>query len=349
MVSETTLGYGPLPMDNGRTSARLLPLALLALGGLVPVLSGCPANACFLEICEGRNCRCSISSCTEGAEFDTKRRRCRCTRGYYDIAGQCLDQAQANAFCGIGYAWGRNNSGRDGCVKLHCRPGDTMDERTGWCVPRDQVAQQTGVQIGQGQKLGCAAGEVFVLNAGQAACVPAAQSCAKDEIWNGAACQKMGACGTGETFDPALGRCVPYASGGGDRGVVVNVQQWAYSTYGPPNAPGTPAFCASFAKKPLSFGVGPGGSALVRVTVNLSFPGGEVAKGEARSTTVYDVNGNPVAAAGASEVQTSVMSMFQPLVNGGGRASSPTATTTVKCPVINGSKPVIVPEEQGGF
>jgi len=234
-------------------------------------------------------------------------------------------------------------------MKLHCKPGDTMDERSGWCVPRDQVAQQTGIQLGQGQKLGCRPGEVLVLNAGQAACVPPAQSCAKDEVWNGAGCQKTGACGTGETFDPALGRCVPYATPSGGAGVVVNVQQWAFSTYGPLNAPGTPAFCASFAKKPLSFGISPGGSAVVRVTVNLSFPGAEVAKGQAQSATVYDANASPVAAAGGSEVQTSVMSLFQPLVAGGGRASSQTATTTVKCPIVNGSKPVIVPEEQGGF
>ncbi len=331
-----------------RSAVALLPVGLLALGAMTPLLSGCPANACFLEICNGKNCRCSISSCAEGAEYDTRRNKCRCSKGFFDIAGQCLTQSKANEYCGPGYAWAGQPNGRGGCVKLSCRPGDTMDERTGWCIPKEQVAAQTGVQLGQGQKLGCTKGEVLVVNGGQAACVPQAQACAKDEVWTGQACAKTQPCGTGEAFDATLGRCVPYAAGGGNE-FVVNVQQWAYTTYGPPNGAGTPSFCGSFAKKPLSFGIGPGGGALVRVTVNLSFPGGEVARGTSTSSSVYDGSGNAVPPTGAAEVQASVQSNLNTLVQGGGRASAESATTTVKCSVLNGSKPSVVPEEVGGF
>lgn len=331
-----------------RSFFQIAPAGLLGLAALLPALGGCPANSCFLEICNGANCRCSISSCADGAEYNTRKNRCQCSAGYFDIAGQCLDQGKANEYCGPGYGWAPTTKNRGKCVKLTCRPGDSLDERTGFCVPKEQVAQQTGVQIGQGQKLGCAAGEVLIVSGGQAACVPQAQSCAKDEIWNGTACQQAQACATGEAFDAALGRCVPYAQSGGSE-FVVNVQQWAHTTYGPPNGAGTPSFCASFAKKPLAFGIGPGGGALVRVTVNLTFGGSEVARGEATSSTVYDGSGNAVPPTGAQEVQAAVLQNLSTLKQGGGRASSQTATTTVKCSVMNGSKPSVVPDEIGGF
>ncbi len=342
-------------MSTFRDPARA-PLHL-ALGGALlfgaaalPTLSGCPANSCFLQICNGPNCRCSISSCGDGAEYDVKRRRCRCTPAHFDVAGQCLTQAEANDYCGKGYGWfvpyGQK---RGGCVKLQCRPGDSLDETTGLCIPKDQVAAQSGVQLGAGQTVGCPTGEVLVVSQGQAACVPAAQSCAKDEAWSGTQCVKTAECATGEQFDPAYGRCVPYASGGGSSEYAVNVQQWAYSTYGAPGGAGTPSFCSSIAKKPAAFGVSSGAGAIVRVQVDLAFPGREVAKGTATSVSVYDTSGNPVPPAGAAEAQASVASSFAPLVAGGGRASAETAQTIVKCGVINGSKPTSVPELSGGF
>lgn len=342
--------FGSVLTPNRARGRHRTPFAIsiLMFAGVVPSLAGCPANTCFLEICEGANCRCSLSSCTEGAEFDTNQRRCRCLKGTFDIAGQCLTQPQANAYCGIGYGWFVVD-GRPGCAKLACRQGDQLDERTGMCVSKQEVAQQAGVQLGQGEKLSCAAGEVLVVSAGQPACVPAASSCAKDELWNGSACQKTGMCPTGEALDPALGRCVPYASSGGSNGVAVNVQQWAYSTYGPPGGPGTPSFCSSFAKKPLSFGVGPGGSAGLRVAVNLTFTGSDVAKGQVQTIPSYDTASIPVPAAGASDVQVAAASLLAPLLQGGGRATSETATTTVRCVITNGSKPVVVPDEIGGF
>ncbi|HTJ81318.1 MAG TPA: hypothetical protein VL400_06325, partial [Polyangiaceae bacterium] len=88
--------------------------------------------------------------------------------------------------------------------------------------------------------------------------------------------------------------------------------------------------------------------AVVRVTVNLAFDGGEVAKGRAQSVAVFDASGNPVPSPGAADVQAAVDSSFQALVAGGGKASAASATTTVKCSVVHASKPIVVPET-GGF
>ncbi len=332
-------------------AALRFPLALVGMAAVtatVVPLTGCPANQCFLEICTGKNCRCSISSCPEGAGYDTKQDRCRCLRGHYDISGQCLTQWQANAYCGKGYAWVGTPDGRGGCQKLACRPGDKMDEKTGWCIPKDQLAQQAGVQLGQGQTLGCPAGQVLVVDGGKSACVPASQSCAKDEVWNGQACVKTTQCPTGQAFDPAQGRCVPFAQSGGSSELVVDVQSWTQSNFGPNGGNGTPAFCSSLAKKPHSFGISQGVTAAVRISIQLSFPSNEVTKGQAQSVAVFDASGNPVPPSGAQEVQMAVQQQFAPLVGGGGRASAAGAGTTVKCLIANASAPVVVPET-GGF
>jgi hypothetical protein len=323
--------------------------ALFGLGAaLVPSL-GCPSNACFLEVCVSGKCRCSISSCQEGAEYDTRQDRCKCSPGRFDIAGQCLTQVQANAYCGRGYAWFGQPGGKGGCQKLRCRPGDKLDDKTGWCIPKEQLAKQAGVQLGQGQTLGCPAGQVLVVDGGLTACVPAAQSCAKDEVYNGQACQKTGQCPTGQVLDPAQGRCVPFATPSGGDEIVVDVTTWAMTTYGPPNGPGAPSFCSQLAKRPHSFGISAGVTAAVRVTVMLSFPNAEVAKGQAQSAAVFAVSGNPVPPSGAQEVQSAVLGSFTPLVAGGGRASTLAVTTTVQCTVTNASTPVVVNEESGGF
>lgn len=313
------------------------------------LLSGCPSGACFLEICHGKSCQCSLSSCGDGAGYDTQQNRCRCVKGFFDVTGQCLDQQQANTYCGPGYGFAGPAGGGPGggCVKLECRPGDTLDQRTGFCIPKNQVAQQSGVELAAGQTLGCAGGEVLVVDGGNAACVPAAQSCAKDEIWNGQACQKTVACPTGQVFDAALGRCAVYASSGGSE-LVVDVAQWTFSTYGPPNGPGTASFCNSFAKKPLSFGLKAGSSALVRVSVQVSFPDGAIKTGRVQTTAVYEGSGNPVPAPGAADVQAAAQGSFGALVAGGGKASAASAATTVKCSVVNASAPLSVPES-GGF
>ena len=325
-------------MRLGRT---LLAGLLLAL----PALAGCPGNLCLLKVCNGGDCRCSISSCGEGAAFDTRQNRCRCVVGYLAAAGQCLTPAAANAYCGRGRHW----EGA-GCAADRCRPGDELDHATGMCIPHDQVTQvatNLGVAVGKDEKLGCPAGQELVIDGGNAACVPKAETCAPDEVWTGQACAKVAQCPTGSSFDRALGRCVEYARGGSGE-LVVDVAQWAQSSYGPNGGAGSAGFCGDFTKKPLAFGVAPGATASVRVAVMLSFPDRTIGKGALRTVAVFDASGVQVPARGAAEVDAAARSIFGTLGQGGGRSSVAGAATTVTCSVVNASKPVAVPAT-GGF
>jgi len=325
-------------------SASLLLLGALALAAPI-VIAGCPSNACFLQICQGNHCRCSISSCGDGAAFDTKQNRCRCLKGFIPLAGQCLTPGQANAYCGVGQHFENG-----GCFVNQCGAADELDQSTGLCVPRDrvnQVASNMGVQVGAGQKLGCPAGQKLILDGSAAACVPLAQTCARDETWTGQACAKVVQCSTGQIWDPTLAQCVQYAKGSDSDELVVDVAQWAFANYGPTGGMGTSSFCSTFAKKPLSFGLVEGATSFVRVAITMSFLGGEISKGVMQTTTVFDGSGNAVPAKGGAEVEIAARGIFGTLVQGGGRASALSASTTVKCAVINASKPQPVPATGG--
>ena len=320
-------------------------LAAVALAGSAAItLTGCPDNACLLKVCTNGQCRCSVSTCGEGAAYDVNQSRCRCLKGFVPLAGQCLTPQAANAYCGPG--WHFENFG---CARDRCKPGDEIDEATGWCIPRErvnEVGRNMGVPVGQGQQLACPAGTKLVIDGPTAACVPLAQTCARDETWNGQACVKASTCPTGAIWDPARNQCVQYAQGGGSE-LKVDVAQWLTANYGPNGGPGAPAFCGGFAKKPWAFGVTEGNTAFVRATITVSFENGEVARGALQSASVFDASGNAVPQKGAAEVDATAKALFAPLQQGGGRASVPSATTTVKCPVINAAKPQAVPATGG--
>lgn len=322
------------------------PFALVAFALTASaVLPGCPSGTCLLKICEGKNCRCSISSCADGASFNVKTNRCACNADRISLAGQCMTLAQANTYCGKGRAWSRT-----GCVQLTCKPGDEIDATTGWCVPHDQVNQvaaNMGVAVGQGQQLGCPPGQKLVVDGKTAACVPLEQTCAPDEQWNGQACAKVQTCATGATWDPALRQCVQYAQGADSDELQVNVAQWVQTTYGPNGGAGAPAFCNAFAKKPLSFGVPDGSAAALRITVQLSFPDNEVAKGVVQTGAVWEANNSPPPAKGSQEIDEAAKTLAASLISGGGRAGAPTAATVVRCVVVNAAKPVAVPASGG--
>lgn len=319
------------------TIARAWMLALLFACGLLAL--GCPANQCLLKVCTNGNCYCSISSCTDGAAYDVNQNRCRCLKDFISIGGQCLSLEEANAYCGVGYHWGGQ-----GCVESQCKPGDELDLSTGWCIPKsqvDQVAGQMGVSVGEGQKLGCPPGEKLVVDGTVAACVPLSQTCAPDETWTGSQCHKVVICATGSTWDTALGKCVQYAQSGDD--LIVDVQQWAMTHYGPPGGLGTTAFCGPFAKKPYSFGVTEGNTAFLRIQVDVAFPDQAISKALVKTSAVFEVSNTAVPAKGAGEVDKSAAGILASLAQGGGRASAASASTTVRCAVVNASKPQAVP------
>jgi len=304
-------------------------------------LMGCPPNTCFFEVCTNGQCRCHISSCVDGAEFDTGQRTCVCNPDRLGVAGQCLTQADANAYCGQGF-----NYVNGGCQKIACAAGTQLDEANGQCVATTQVASNMGVQVAQGETIQCAAGSVLVVEGGSGACVPQEQTCAPDEQWNGTACAKVGQCKTGSQWDANANACVEYAKTGDDA-AIVDVAQWATTSYGPNGGKGTSAFCNRFAHKPWRFGVPQGQSATVQVAIQLAFAGNEVPGASVTTTPSYV--GNPIAVpqGGREGVQAAAQAVLDTLKKGGGRANAAQAGTTVNCIVRNAAAPIVVPATGG--
>src|SRR5262249_38773045 len=154
-----------------------------------------------------------------------------------------------------------------GCALDVCRPGDELDLSIGMCIPHERVNQVgagIGVSVGQGQKLRCPPGQRVIIDGAAAARVPIAPTSAPHPAWNGQACAKVAACPTGAVWDPSRGQCIAYAQGSSGDGLTVNVTDWAQANYGPNGGAGAPGFCGSFAKKPWSFGIVEGSSAMVR-------------------------------------------------------------------------------------
>ena len=166
------------------------------------------------------------------------------------------------------------------------------------CIPHaqvNQVANRMGVNVGAGQKLGCPEGQKLVIMGSSAACVPLAQTCTRDETFDGKACVKVQrSCPEGSAWDDAQRKCVEFAKESPSEGLAVNVGQWIVASYGPDGGNGTAAFCNAFAKKPWRFGVNEGSTATVRVAVTAVFPEGQIAKGTVQTAATFAASGTPL-------------------------------------------------------
>jgi hypothetical protein len=316
-------------------------LALLIVLACGVVLLGCPPGTCFFEVCSNGQCKCHISSCVDGADFDTTQRRCACNPDRLSVSGQCLTQADANAFCGRGF-----NHVNGGCLKIACAAGSSLDEATGQCVNNAAVAGNIGVQVGQGETIQCPAGSVLVIEGQSGACVPQEQTCAPDEHWINNACAKMASCPTGWKYDAALNNCVEFAKSG-NGGAIVDVVQWANSSYGPNGGKGTSSYCNRFVHKPWRFGVSQGQAATLNIAVQLQFPGDDVKAGAVGTKVSFVGSPLSVPAGGVQAVQTAAQEVLSTLVKGGGQANAPQAQTTVNCIVRNAAAPIVVPATGG--
>ena len=300
----------------------------------------CLPNTCLLKVCTNGDCHCPVNTCTDGAEYDLKRKGCFCVEGRLSIQGQCMTQQAANVYCGKGFKYGEN-----GCEATKCSEGQTRDEATGACVATTAAAKGLGVDVGEGEKLSCPEGSTLVIEGSSAACVPNDQTCARDEAWDGSKCNKIANCPTGSAYDRAKGQCVAYASAGED--AKLDVQRWAETNYGPNGGNGAGSFCNQFARRPWSFGVPQGQSATVQVAVNLAFPGQAVKNGTVATNPSFVNNSTPVPPKGREAIQSSANDIFTGLKLGGGKSTATQASTTVKCRVVNAAKPVVVPATGG--
>src|SRR5262245_65689587 len=73
-------------------------LATFALG-LSLATPGCFTNTCLYAICDGPYCRCAVSTCGEGAAYDSRIGRCRCLPGRELVGGHCLSREIGRASC----------------------------------------------------------------------------------------------------------------------------------------------------------------------------------------------------------------------------------------------------------
>jgi hypothetical protein len=334
-------------LPGGSRTGAQLAATIVGLGAVIAVAApGCLTSTCLLVVCDGPYCRCSASTCGEGASFDERIGRCRCLPGRALVRGHCVSPRVASAYCGHGYHFENG-----GCAPNRCRPGDELDHATGLCIPHEQVNQvagNMGVNVGVGQKLGCPEGQKLVIDGSNAACVPLAQTCAPDEMFDGKACVKvLETCQNGSAWDAAQGKCVEFAKESPSEGLAVDVAKWAKANYGPDGGNGSAAFCNAFTKKPGSFAVNEGSTAMIRVAVTASFPEGQVARGTVQTAATFAASGHPVPPKGAAEVQAAAQALLAPLAEQGGRAGAPTVTTTVRCAVVNAARPQAVPATGG--
>jgi hypothetical protein len=303
--------------------------------------SACLPNTCFIKVCNNGVCTCPVNSCTEGADYNLETNLCECVEGRLAVQGQCMTQEGANAFCGKGFTYGAN-----GCEAQTCPEGQTRDEASGTCKATSEVAENLGVEVGEGEKLSCPEGSTLVIEGSSGACVPNDQTCARDEAWIGDKCAKLASCPTGSAYDTAKGQCVAYASTGDN--AQIDIQKWADTNYGPNGGNGAGSFCNQFARRPWSFGVPQGQSATVQVAISMAFPGQAVNQGTVSTEPSYVNNDTPVPPKGREAVQASATDLFAALKAGGGKASVAQLSTVVKCRVVNAAKPVVVPAA-GGF
>ncbi len=315
---------------------RLVLGALAALS--LSSLPGCPSNMCLLTV----NGQCKVSSCGSREVFHDAQRRCVCAQGYLALGGQCLTQLEANKHCGKGGMFTAN-----GCAPIACVAGFVVDLENDTCVPKSSVDRAAGV--GPGQTLGCAPGTALVVTHGQSSCVPVEQTCAKDEAWSGAACVKLPTCPPGQDLDRQSMTCavVSRPPTGGDELGTVDVVQWSRSNFGAPGGTGSPGLCGPLARKPLTFGVMPGGSIRVLVSVGLDFPDGTVPTVKIETAGLVEASRQPVTPAGAAEIAAAVETLTSTLRAQRAKASAPRVSTQVSCLIVNAAPPVAVPSTGG--
>lgn len=313
--------------------------AALGLGVLVASTAGCPSSMCLLTV----NGVCQYSNCGDGEHFDQRTRLCTCNSDRRLIGGACRTRAQADLWCGKGATWTPT-----GCAARTCAPGLVLDQDSDQCVPKQAIDQAAGVAAGQ--TLGCAAGTVLVVSQGAGSCIPVAQSCAKDEVFDGQACRKVPACNQGAEYDPASRQCIQVVAAppsSNDALPTVDVAAWSRTSYGPDGGDGSSGLCGPLAKKPVAFQVLPGGSIRVKITLDLNFAQPATESGSVATVAIVDGTGQPVAAKGATEVQSAADTLFQTLRTQHARASVPHVTTTVKCLIVNAAPPTSVPSTGG--
>jgi hypothetical protein len=310
---------------------------------LLAATAGCPAGKCWVrlqQVDESGNVQkdeCLVDTCPKNGSFDDKAQACACKQGFVTFGGACKTVAEANASCAKGYQYSNG-----ACVAIACPAGQVLNASTGACENKAAsdaaVAASSGVSIGAGQTIGCPAGQTYVVNGHDGACVPNELTCGEGTKYQGGTCVATN-CPAGTVYDNASQQCQKIGNDSSSFSVQVKL-----------NSEMGPQFCAPHSKNPAGFGVQPGGSMTINVSVTVSVPSNNIEQTALGSMRVTNVGGAELTPAVYPEV-ANVQKHVQEGVIGdiralGGKSIETQATATVQCVIKRA--PIQVVETKGG-
>jgi hypothetical protein len=319
---------------NPLRSNAIRTLSAAALVAAAASLLGCPPGMCLVRV----NGQCAVDTCPEHAALNEANHACGCKAGFVTFNGACITPEDANQQCGTG-----NQYANGGCVAITCPQGQILNATSGRCESRAQsdalVAKAEGKELKAGQSIGCPGGFTYVFNGNEGACIPNDAVCGVGTRYENGKCTAI-SCPPGQVFDLQANSCAKLATGG---------DQQTYSIALKLKSAMGPDFCSPHAKNPGGFGVSPGQTKTVRVTVTISVPGNSIDAAQVSALTTTDAEGNalPASYSGVGAIQKQVNDQVLAGIKAlGGKSVEPSATASVDCKITRA--PVQVISTQGG-
>jgi hypothetical protein len=264
-----------------------------------------------------------------------------CPPHTFVIAGACLDEDDARAYCGSG---AQPEVG--GCAPATCSTGEPVDLASGECVPRlglRKMAAAHKLDLKADGPLACAKeGAAMSVEGTSFACLPRAASCGRGSRWSESTCHPDPACPLGSVPD-AKGACVAVLRRG-PRESTLDVGAWIRLVVGPDGGDGTNTICGPLVQRPWLASVVAHGKATLDVQVSFVFPDNDVA--QARVTVKARRRFDPHSDDPLTPVvlATHLDPVWKALRAIGGVANAASATTAVHCNLEGGSDSTGIPQ-----
>lgn len=225
-----------------------------------------------------------------------------CREGTVPLLGACVDATVGDAWCGP--AARMASSG--GCVFRECAADEALD-LDGSCVPLGLVVR-TGPA--------CPAGATLVVASRHTACIPADDACPRGRHLQGSSC-----------VSPPLP--------GPDTSGPVDIGAWAAHVLGPSGGPGTSETCRPLAQRPDLFGLSPGQSLTVHLSVRISVPDQDLSRvyADVRSQPMLPPSAEVLVRAAINTSIEGLRGLAAGLTGEGPRQGNGTADLEVGCTV----------------
>lgn len=322
---------------------RALGAAALVATSFVAI--GCPSGKCWMRLQEVDNAgnvksdKCLVDTCPKKSSWNDTKSACECEANLVTLGGACHTNAEANASCGKGYAYANG-----GCIARTCAAGQVLNAETGACDNKSEsdaaVAANAGVSIKTGETVGCPAGQTYVINGREGACVPNELTCGSGTKFENGTCVAT-ACPAGTVYDAASGQCTKLATGGDNTSFSVQLKL---------NSEMSASFCAPHAKNPAGFHIPPGGAMTIKVSVSITVPGNNIEQTALAAMKVTNTGGAeltpemfPEVANINKHVNTGVIGDIRAL---GGRSVEAQASAEVTCTIKRA--PIVIETKGGG-